>query len=77
MTPEPFALTAHDRAQGLWLRLAAHLADMLAAARVRNDNEQLSEQETAALRGRIKCLKGLIALGDDRPALLTGEDETP
>lgn len=26
-----------------------------------------SEQWTAMMRGRIKCLEGIIALGDDRP----------
>ena len=73
---DPFALTAHDKAQGLWLRLEAHFNEMLATARLRNDNETLTEQQTAALRGRIKCLKSLIALGDDRPDL-TGNDEQP
>ena len=76
MTPEPFALTAHDKASSLWLRLREHLTERLDDARRRNDSETLTEQETAALRGRIKCLKALVALGDDRP-IVTGEDETP
>lgn len=69
-----FALSDHDKAQGLWVRLKAHLEDMLAAARVRNDNETLTEQQTAALRGRIKTLRSLIALGEDRP-IMTGDEE--
>ena len=37
--------------------------------RLQNDKAQ-TELETAVLRGQIKCLKGLLALGDDPP--LTG-----
>jgi hypothetical protein len=68
-----FQLTEHDKAQGLWLRLAAHLADRLADARLRND-AALSEPETAALRGEIRCLKRLLALGADRPMTGDGDD---
>lgn len=66
-----FQLSEHDKAQGLWLRLRAHLEDRLALARIRNDT-LLTEYETALLRGEIRCLKGLIALGNDRP-VMTGE----
>lgn len=68
---EYFSLTGHDKAQGLWLRLRAHLEERLADLRVRNDALQ-SEYETASLRGEIRCLKKLIALGDVRP--MTGQD---
>ncbi len=71
-----FALTEHEKASSLWRRLQAHLNDMLATARVRNDNETLSEQQTAALRGQIRCLKTLLALADDRP-IVTGDTEQP
>lgn len=66
-----FTLSAHDKAQGLWLRLNAHLEERLTDARVRND-ASLTEPETAMLRGEIRCLKKLINLGDDRP--VTGEE---
>ena len=66
-----FELTEHDKVQGLWLRLRAHLDDRLAAARLRNDGA-LSEYQTASLRGEIKTLKHIIALGDDRPDM-TGD----
>jgi hypothetical protein len=69
-----FELTDHDKASGLWLRLEAHLTEMLSDARTRNDNETLTEQQTAALRGRIKCLRGLLSLGDDLP-IMTGDGE--
>jgi hypothetical protein len=69
---EPFELTANDKASSLWLRLRAHLDDRLAAARLRNDGA-LSEYQTASLRGEIKTLKHIIALGDDRP--MTGDEQ--
>lgn len=68
---EPFSLTQGDKAQGLWLRLKGHMQEQLAQARQRND-AAMSESDTASLRGEIRCLKRIIALGDDRP--LTGGD---
>ncbi len=73
---DPFTLSEHDKAQGLWLRLREHLMDRLLDARVRNDAMQ-SDYETASLRGEIRTLKALIRLGDDRPAMLTDEDQPP
>lgn len=66
-----FDLTPGDKASSLWLRLKAHLEDRLDDARRRNDSPTLPEAGTAALRGEIKTLKRLIALGDDRP--MTGD----
>ena len=71
----PFALTEQDKVAFLWLRLKAHLEDRLADARRRND-AVMPEPETAALRGEIRSLKRIIALGDDRPHL-TGDAEAP
>jgi hypothetical protein len=68
-----FTLSLHDKSQGLWVRLKAHLEERLADARLRNDRVQ-SEQDTAVTRGEIRCLKTLIRLGDDRP-ILTGDEE--
>jgi hypothetical protein len=62
-----FTLTDGERTHPLWLRLQAHLQDKLNTARIKNEDAALSEQETATLRGQIKCLRGLIALGTDRP----------
>ena len=62
----PFELSPQDKLHPLWTRLRAHLEDRLAQARIRND-AVLPEAETAALRGEIKALKRIIALGDDRP----------
>ena len=68
---ETFMLSDADKAQPLWRRLRAHLEDRLAQARIRNDAVQ-SEADTAVLRGEIKTLKRILALGDDRP-ILTGD----
>lgn len=68
--PVSFELTEGEKSHPLWRRLRAHMEDRLAGHRVRNDDGSMTETQTAALRGQIKCLKGLIALGDDRP--LTG-----
>lgn len=64
--PEIFRLSATERASPLWLRLKAHLHERLAKARTRNDGA-LAPDETARLRGRIACLKDLLALEEDRP----------
>jgi hypothetical protein len=70
-----FTLSDHDRASGLWLRLREHLGERLASARVRNDHDTLTEQQTAALRGEIRCLKRLLVLGEER--VVVGEDDQP
>ncbi len=59
-----FALTDGEKAHPLWLRLKARLTEQLIELRAHNDNPHLTEWETAALRGRIACLKSVIALGD-------------
>jgi hypothetical protein len=70
-----FELSEADKASALWLRLKEHLETRLADARKRNDGVQ-PEADTAALRGEIRALKRIIALGDDRP-FLTGLGEQP
>lgn len=64
--PEIFRLTSAERTSPLWLRLRSHLQERLAKARARNDGA-LAPDETARLRGRIACLKDLLALEEDRP----------
>jgi hypothetical protein len=61
-----FLLSDGERSHPLWVRLRAHLESRLALLRAKNDGA-LTEYETATLRGQIKCLKGLIALGDNPP----------
>jgi hypothetical protein len=64
-----FELSDGERAHPLWARFKAHLLDRLADARTRNDDASANEPATAMLRGRIACLKALIALGDERQAI--------
>lgn len=71
-----FQLTELDKAQSLWLRLKEYLEYRLATARKDNDRPTMTEHETATLRGEIRCLKRLIALGDDRP-VVTGDENAP
>lgn len=61
-----FELSDGEKMHPLWVRLKAHLETQLQSLRERNDRPQ-TEFETATLRGHIKCLRALIALGDDRP----------
>lgn len=50
----------------VWGKIKAHLTERLEGLRVSNDNE-LSADRTARLRGRIAELKYLLALEDDNP----------
>lgn len=64
--PPPFFLTEGDRHSPLWLKLSDHLRSKLRDAHGKLEGDQ-SEQQTAMLRGHIKCLKALITLGDEPP----------
>lgn len=66
LTPETFALSQAEKLSPLWQRLAYHMTDRLAIARLRNDTIQ-PEHDTMALRGEIRALKLLLALGETRP----------
>lgn len=63
----PFELTHAERISPLWTRLSAEIERKLNAARIKNDNPSLSDGETAALRGEIKCYKSILALGSVPP----------
>jgi hypothetical protein len=67
-----YRLTDGEKTTTTWVRLKAYLQYRLDTARLRNDGV-LSEYETAALRGEIKCLKHLIGLDAVRP--MTGDEE--
>jgi len=57
-----------DRLNPLLAKLIKGWTEELAALRAKNDNP-LSHEETASLRGRIAQLKAHIALGDEPPVL--------
>ncbi len=61
----PFELNQAERLSPLWIKISTELEKKLAALRIKNDNETLSERETAALRGQIRCYVAILRLGDD------------
>lgn len=61
-----FFLTDGERRHPLWLRLRAYMEKQLANLHGKIEGD-LKESETAIIRGRIKMLKALCALGDDPP----------
>lgn len=63
-----FALTPGERQHPLWLKLKAHLEERLAGHRLKNDNN-LTQDETQKVRGRIAELKELLKLGEEPKTL--------
>ena len=63
-TPYLFELSPGERHSPLWIKLVEHFNVRLSTLREQND-QRLSAEETALLRGEINCLKALIRLGDD------------
>jgi hypothetical protein len=62
-----FHLTEDERTSAVWKSLKDRLEKKLAELRVKNDNPNLTDVETATLRGHIECLKGVISLGREPP----------
>lgn len=66
--PQPFVLTSSERQSGLWMRLENHLKDRLTTLRKQNDGD-LTDIQTAKLRGQISFAAGLLLLGKDQPPI--------
>lgn len=64
--PLEFTLTTGERINPLWHKISRYLDRRLDRARKRND-QPLSPEDTALVRGEIKALKGLMALGQELP----------
>ena len=62
-------LTEDARASSAWREVQDHLQRMLAKKRIENDNPELTDVETATLRGHIQLLKAFLALGAKPPAM--------
>lgn len=61
-------LTVAERANPLWYdKLLPYFKARLEEARAMNDNPDLGPEPTAALRARIKLLKGLVAADSPPP----------
>ena len=69
-------LTVQEVATPLWMRLRDYMADKLDDLREQNDAGGLNEIQTAMLRGRIACLKELIAL-ENQPPLYSDGNTNP
>jgi hypothetical protein len=70
ITPQPpFRLSPGQRQSDTWQVIKAHLEKELQRLRERNDNESLSAEQTAALRGQIAHVKAMLVLDKDLPIL--------
>lgn len=64
--PEDFGLTPLERAQPVWVKIEAWLKQRI-EDQSRENEKDLDELKTARLRGEIKALRGLLALGEEVP----------
>ena len=60
--PEDFKLSQHESDSAIWKKVRGFLQDSLEKYRIIND-EPRSELETAAIRGKIECIKEILAIG--------------
>lgn len=61
-------LNEHERQSALWKRIEAYLNERLDICRKKNDGD-LSELETARLRGEIASYKRILVLGETLPPM--------
>ena len=66
-------LDHNDLRSSTWGKLRRHIQARIESLRKSNDNDQ-SPTDTAALRGQIRALTNLLALGDPDPAIAADED---
>lgn len=69
MLATKFNLSEQERNSALWQKLKMHLAERLQAHRSANDRE-LSQDQTAKLRGQIREVKYLLDLEHPGPAIV-------
>lgn len=68
-----FELTATDINSSVWNKLKTHMEAKLLALRIKNDSD-MDPIKTAAIRGEIRNLKNLLALGIPAPELVADEE---
>ncbi len=68
-----FALTATDINGAVWNKLSKHMESKLLALRIKNDSD-MDPVKTAAVRGEIRNLKNLLALGIPAPEMVADEE---
>jgi hypothetical protein len=66
--------TSHELQSSTWVKLRDHLQERLTALRCQNDGD-LDEMATARLRGRVACLKEILALGTPGPKQAEADTE--
>lgn len=67
-------LNASDVQSPVWVKLRKHMQARLQALRISNDSTDLDPVATARVRGEIKNLKNLLALGKPDPAMVADEE---
>lgn len=72
---ESKVLTSHDRQSPVWTKLRKHMEAKLQALRIKNDTD-LDPVATAKVRGEIRNLKNLLALGDTPDPVTVADDDT-
>lgn len=65
LDPTELSLTDHDRRSATWIKIKAVLEARIDLYRRQNDNE-LTPERTAALRGKLAELKHLLAAGESQ-----------
>ena len=63
---DPFILSEGEKHHPLWVKLVEHFQEKIDIAHGKIEGD-LTEQQTARLRGHIQCLKSIISLGDESP----------
>lgn len=59
-----------DRHSGTWIFVEAWASEQIKKLREKNDSANLSDVQTAVLRGKIKAMKELLDLPRERKGLL-------
>jgi hypothetical protein len=67
-------LSPHDMSTSLWQKLSDHYAPLLAKARARAENIEISDKERMKLLYEIKFTKGFLALAEPDNKKTTREE---
>jgi len=68
--PEKHSKGVLDINSATWQYVVERATDEIKKARFKNDNPNLSDNQTAIIRGRIKAFKSVIAWPEDRKGIL-------
>lgn len=66
-------LDPFERDSALWKRLEKHMNERLNTLRSKNDSKNLTDLETAYLRGEINQIKAFLALANPGPDLTNSD----